>query len=155
MPAVWQLADLNRAETEACPHHRQEWQGPSAEGRSGQGRLGGRKRAQAAFSSHSRLSCSRVNLLCGDGEWFAHMPCSVNLCVYACVCELLLIPFLSWSPVSEASGVWDLQREEGYKRARQETPVPGFRASAFRRPPRGPSPRTLQLEKAIVLCPGL
>lgn len=79
----------------------------------------------------------------------------VNLCVSACVWRLLLIPFLSCSPVSEAGGVWDFQREEGYKRARQETPVPGFRASAFRRPPRGPSAWTLQLEKAIVLRPGL
>lgn len=83
------------------------------------------------------------------------VPRSLNLCVYACVYGLWLIPILSWSPVSEASGVWDLQREERYERARQETPVPGFRASAFRRPPRGPSPWTLQLEKAIVLRPGL
>lgn len=82
-------------------------------------------------------------------------PSRINLCAYAWVWRPFLIPFLSWSLVSKASGVWDLQREEGYKRARQETPVPGFRASAFRRPPRGPSPWTLQLEKAIVLCPGL
>lgn len=73
----------------------------------------------------------------------------INLCVLACVCRLLLIPFLSWSPVSEFSGVWDLQREEGYKRARQETLVPGFRASRIPEIPRGPSPGPFSSRKPL------
>lgn len=100
-------------------------------------------------------SCFRVNSFCGHGDALLTISCGIALCVYACVCRLPLIPFLSWSPVSEVSGVWDLWREEGYKRARQETPVPGFRASCIPEVPRGPSPWTLQLQKPIVLLPGL
>ena len=60
-----------------------------------------------------------------------------------------LIPFLSWSPVSEVGGVWHLWREEGYKRARQETPVAGFRAAAFRDPAEAPLPGPFSSRKPL------
>lgn len=66
----------------------------------------------------------------------------INLCVYACVCRLLLlIPFLSWTPVSEASGagicggrknikgqdrrLWCLDSEPPHSGDPPEAPLPG------------------------------
>lgn len=76
----------------------------------------------------------------------------VDLCVRACVCTQSLINPLPW--FFEVGSGWDLWREEGYKRVKQETLVPGFSLPHSGDPQRPLSPDP-SAPKPIVLPSGL
>lgn len=65
-----------------------------------------------------------------------------------------LIPCLSRALVAEASGVWGLQEEEGYKRQDRRPRVLDSEPLHSGDPPRPLSPGPAARE-GIVLCPGL